>query len=892
MPPTKIPDRFVIMIGKKVAHYQILDRLGSGGMGDVYRARDIKLGRDIAIKVLLPGITADPNRLQRFEQEARAAAALNHPNIVTVYSVEVVEGMQFLTMELIDGKSLAELIPKNGMRIEEILKLAIPLADAISVAHGRGITHRDLKPSNIMVTTDGRVKVLDFGLAKLKEAAAAGDDMTTAASIALTGEGQIVGTVNYMSPEQAEGKTIDHRSDIFSLGVVVYEMATGERPFKGDTKVSVISSIIKDTPKSVTELNLTQPREIAHIIKRCLAKDTARRYQSAADLRNELEELRDEIASGVTAVGGRPVLEKSPVRHRWLMPAGIGVVILAAAAFGAYIRNRSALRPAGSFDQLEINRLTHTGKELIAAISGDGRYVAHVVGDAAEQSLWIRQTGTTSDVQIVPPAAVRYDGVAFSPDQNYVYYNSYARNASRANLYQLPVLGGTPRQILEDVDTPVCFSADGRQFIFQRGFPSRGEFAVMAANIDGTSERTVKLRKAPEFYPTSVLACSPDGKHLATPASSLAAGGAFQLVVVDVGTGSETVLGTQLWVDMSGISWTSDGRGLIVTGADRFSTSQLWHLSYPDGVARKITNDLNGYRGISMSADSRSIIANQGQTLSQMFVVENGDEAHAKRITSGAGRHDGLSGIAWTPDGKIVYTSEASGNPDIWMMDSDGTNQKQLTVGPTPEGLGSVSPDGRYIFFVSVRMEGPRIWRMDRDGTNLKQLSIDAVTTNPEVSADGQWVLYTFFSNGQPSIWKTSIDGGTAGKVSDLRLFLIGLSPDGKMIAAAYYDPDKHLNRIAVLPVEGGSPQFFDGIVGSLRWAADSQALSYVETRGGVSNLWMRPLKGGPPSQITHFTQDRIFSFAWSRDGKKLAYTQGQPTYDLVLISNGAPKAN
>ena len=285
------------MIGTQLGHYRIERLLGTGGMGEVYLASDTKLGRQVALKVLAGTLAGDPGRLARFEQEARAAAALNHPNIVTIHSVEHIDGVPFLTLELVDGQTLGELIPREGLPLDRVLSLGIPLADAVGAAHQRGITHRDLKPANVMVTSDGRVKVLDFGLAKVKEEAQMPIDagLPTAS---LTGEGRIVGTVAYMSPEQAEGKPIDARSDVFSLGIILYEMATGQRPFEGDTHMSTLSAIIKDTPRGITDVRPGLPRELSKIISRCLAKDVEDRYQSAKDLRNDLRALKNELTSG------------------------------------------------------------------------------------------------------------------------------------------------------------------------------------------------------------------------------------------------------------------------------------------------------------------------------------------------------------------------------------------------------------------------------------------------------------------------------------------------------------------------------------------------------------------------------------------------------------------
>ncbi len=331
------------MVGRTLNHYKIVELLGKGGMGEVWIAEDKRLGRRVALKVLPATVADDPDRRGRFEREARAIAALNHPNIVTIHSVEEAEGIHFLTMELVVGDRLTERIGERGFALDRFFDLAIPLADAIHAAHRQGITHRDLKPDNVMVTAEGRVKVLDFGLAKLRETSGIADDEGAMATATVTAEGRIVGTIAYMSPEQAEGKPVDERSDIFSLGILLYEMATGRRPFSGDTPLSTMSAILKDDPVSVTELKHQLPRHLGRVIANCLEKSPDRRYQTALDVRNELERLRKEVESGDSEIS-QIAATQAPRPSRASLALGIvvGALVLGALVWALFLRGDDA----------------------------------------------------------------------------------------------------------------------------------------------------------------------------------------------------------------------------------------------------------------------------------------------------------------------------------------------------------------------------------------------------------------------------------------------------------------------------------------------------------------------------------------------------------------------
>ena len=417
-----------------------------------------------------------------------------------------------------------------------------------------------------MITNDGRVKVLDFGLAKLREAELDADGVTQMPASDLTGEGRIIGTIAYMSPEQAEGKIVDQRSDIFSLGVMLHEMATGERPFKGDTNVSVMSAILKDTPSSITDVNPKLPAGLARVIRRALAKDPSRRYQTATDLRNELEELKQEsdTTRTVSATAVRPATPETGKSRLGLYAAAIGVLLAAAAGFFYFNSGGGSRRGAETFELEKFARLTSTGSAQIAAISPDGRYVVHIKAEG-QPSLWIRQTAAMSDVQIVPPSDVRYDGLTFAPDGNFVYYVTYAGTGGVASLYRIPVLGGSPQRVLEDIDSRISFAPDGERFTFVRGAPAQGLNYVMIGSTKGGEPKQLAQLEKPDQLQLNAPSWSPDGKTILVGVQSLRDGPHNAAFAVDATTGAARNIGGR-WV------FVHDSSGCLM--ADRSSSLQ------------------------------------------------------------------------------------------------------------------------------------------------------------------------------------------------------------------------------------------------------------------------------------------------------------------------------
>ncbi len=454
------------MTGGELGHFSLLERIGEGGMGRVYKARDKRLDRLVAIKVLNESLGADADRRARFVQEAKAASGLNHPNIVTIHEIGEQDGQTYIVMELVDGKPLSELIPRKGMQLTEALRIAAQVADALAASHAAGIVHRDVKPANIMVDSHGRVRVLDFGLAKLSTpvAARAVDDSTCTIAIEppVTEEGFIVGSVPYMSPEQAEGKPVDARSDIFSFGAVLYEMVTGQRAFRGGSQAYTLAAVVTQDPQPPSEISSTTPLEVERLIVRCLRKDVSRRSQSIADVKLALEELRDDSESGKLA---RPIIAVANIGARhWVWPAvAIASVLMAAAAF--YLTTR-VTQPQGP-DLVRIS--PDDGHSYFApAISPDGGFVAYVSGRSGKDELWLQQVGGGDPIQLTHSEA-RVDSPAFFPDGKRILYVATSVDGKQSALEAISTLGGDPRVLARGgrmMNEDPLISPDGRQIAY------------------------------------------------------------------------------------------------------------------------------------------------------------------------------------------------------------------------------------------------------------------------------------------------------------------------------------------------------------------------------------------------------------------------------------------
>ncbi len=918
------------MIGKTIGHYKILSQLGAGGMGVVYEAEDITLGRRVALKFLPDQYSQNPASLERFLREARSASALNHPNICTIYAAEEHDNTWMIAMELLEGCTLSQLIADRTLNTDRTLDIAIQVSDALDVAHAHGIVHRDIKPANIFVTRKNVVKVLDFGLAKLAVdrhavAQTIGATVGDPASY-LTSPGMAVGTAAYMSPEQAKGEDLDGRSDLFSFGAVLYEMATGKIPFEGATSAVIFAGILDRDPIPPQDLNSQLPPKFAEIICKSLEKDRDLRYQTAAELRGDFKRLRRDTTgrSNVTltpssaTTAAYPVSAPASQATSQSLPAATpapsapsstsvliaearrhktGVIlafvflaaILGAGGWALYSQmHKAPVHRIGQ--QMSIERLTNSGRiEGSANISPDGKYVVYQMRDNGKYSLWLRQIATSSAVKLVPDADLGYGATTFSPDGNFVYYTWSPQSEPNSALYIVPTLGGTPHKVLSDINGPIAFSPDGKQFAFIRESGKEGLSNIVIANTaDGTIDRTLVSRKIGDtWFGSYGVSWSTDGKLITTPVMAIDKDGYHETVgIVDM-AGNLTMLIPKLTGQVGRLAWLNDGSGILYNANQRIGdrNRQIYLISYPSGEISRVTNDLNTYSSTSfgVTSDNSALVTVQSTITSDLW-VSDGNGANAKQLTQET--LTALNGMSAVGD-KIAYTADTSGTRGVWLLSENGGTPIQISPARDYTQSPAISPDGKLVAYMGMHDNKPNIWIAGVDGVNPHQLTFGNGDLSPNF-IDPQNVWYTHIEGGHINLYRVAISGGTPTKVSSLQANNSLASWKGDRAMVSYFDEASGINRTGIMDTKDAkilSTFQLPDTAGSSAWMPGDKAISYLNTINNVSNLWKIDLDGSHLVQLTHYTDGIIYNYAWLPDGK-FAAAKGTYTSDAILIRN------
>jgi Tol biopolymer transport system component len=880
----------------EVSHYRIVSPLGAGGMGEVYLAQDKNLERNVALKILPPGLVKDPDRVMRFEREAKSASSLNHPNIVTIHEIGHAavrspgagdsDPVHFITMELVSGKTLATLIHDEKTDLRTLVGYLAQAAEGLAKAHAAGIVHRDLKPGNIMVSADGFTKVLDFGLAKLTEQRDATADIAEEDTLARDGSavGSVVGTAGYMSPEQVQGKAVDHRSDIFSFGCILYEAATRRKPFAAETGIETMHKILNEKPVPVEELNGKVPAELRRLVKRCLAKSPDQRVQSIKDLAIELREIAEEYdalsasASSASHVSGAAATAKPARRPGPLGIAVAGVLALAALATSWWALRRpaaptTAARPA--FQTMRMSTQTNRGDVFDANISPDGRYLAYLAGVAGRVSLRVRQVATGSDVEVLPAGDASLESPTFSPDGNYVFYlGRRPDNLNYRALFEVPSLGGTPRERVFDVDSRVSFTPDGKRIAFWRRMNPEKQSRLVVMELESSSERVVASLSDPESYQGGP-SWSPDARTIAVALLKPAPDFRATVTLFDAQTGERRDLLPLPRTVLNSVAWLSDGKGLAAS-AQNLTTSinqQVFLVGYPDPQLQRVTNDFYRYVSVSVSHGEEAIAAVRVSRLANLWIADASGGA-ARQISSTVNPEESHFVISAASQDTIVYDAPRGESVQIWAHPVAGGEPRVLTTG---EAL-SINPRkaGKLVVFDRLDASGVHIWSMNLDGSNPRKLSSGGGAQVAAVSPDGRFAAYFSVDAPQSVSLLTLENGESKTLATNVTGGLAGFSPDSSRLMVGRSELDSAgLQRTVwqAIPVGGGPETATFRLPNTAmepQWSPDGEAITFRDRADAAWNVFRQDSSGKQPAPVTHFTDGRVTSYLWSHDGSRL----------------------
>ncbi len=949
--------------GTIIAHFQISSRISANGIGEVYLAKELSSGLEVALKLLPASLIGDERIRQRFIRTFSLVARLQHPNFCRTYEGGIAEdGRPFVAMEYVKGQSFDLIGFGPQLPVPQIVSLVIQIAEAFDGVHARGWFHLAVKPSNLMMTPNGPAKILDFGIGLVfpLSLSGTGDESLKATS----------GAARYLSPEQVSGSRLDQRSDVFSLGAVFYELLTGHPPFAGSSVDEVIAGVTLAAPPPITSYREDAPSGLNSIVAKALAKDVNARYRTmgelARDLRNLAAQERQWMAlmppdttrpvhasdregrPGSAAAEARGKGESDKVKGAKLASASfiddlkrlftslfeskskrqggaagqvelirersfledivhffklywrillasflalVGVVI-AAAIVGMLWNREPEIEEAGS---MQIEHITTNGKVTSAAVSPGGDHLVYAIDEGEGQSLWLKELKSAKETRIASASSTEYRGLAFSPDGQWIAYFKSRPGDEPGVVYRIAARGGAEQRLpIKNAISAISFAPDGKSLAAVSASDITSETSLWVGAATGVGKPLVTRQSPAAFHP-GAIAWSPDGRFIACAVKDADNDLYLKVVTIAVADKTENTVVSGRWSEIDGIAWLDDGGGLIVAASDPITRApKLWRVDYPSGSVSRVTKDTGEYRGASLTGDARLLISVQREVLSHLWIAPGADSGQWQQITTG--RFDGVNGIAWMPEQRLVFASWTNDREGIWISGQGKNNEiPQSHPIPTESSDGgqyqpSVSPDGRFVAYVIERAGGAYLLRNEIERREMKMVVEERLAFFPQFSSDGRWIVYSAIRNGRAAVVKVSSGGGKPETVIDKRAWRAVLSPDGTRVACNYLDETTARWRLSVFPVAGGNPLAVFDAPGSMHrvvhWTPDGNGLAFIATRGGVSNIWVQPVSGGAPSPMTGFKTDRIFNFAWSRDGRQLALARGWSSGDVVLIRN------